>query len=102
MKNTKILTVLGVLLAMGITACGAKTNPSGDSSKGGSGGDKSGTPAHTHVWDSGEVTKAATCDEPGEKTFTCTGEGTCPNNNTKTEAIPALGHQWGTAENVAD
>ena len=96
MANKKILTVLGVLLAMGITACGAKTNPSGGSG----GGDKSGTQSHTHVWDEGRVTKPATCDEPGEKTFTCTGEGTCPNNNTKTEVIPALGHQFGEATKV--
>ena len=96
MVNKKILTVCGVLLAMGLTACGAKTNPSGGSG----GGDKSGTQSHTHVWDEGRVTKPATCDEPGEKTFTCTGEGTCPNNNTKTEAIPALGHQFGDATKV--
>lgn len=43
---------------------------------------------HTHVWDEGKVTKEATCEEKGEKTFTCScGE-------TKTEEIPALGHEW--------
>lgn len=36
-----------------------------------------------HTWDEGEVTKAPTCTEEGEKTFTCTG---C--NETKTEKIP--------------
>lgn len=36
-----------------------------------------------HTWDEGKVTKAPTCTEEGEKTFTCTG---C--NETKTEKIP--------------
>lgn len=41
-----------------------------------------------HAW--GEpVTKAATCTEPGEKTFTCV----C--GATKKETIPATGHSWG-------
>lgn len=35
-----------------------------------------------HTWDEGKVTKAPTCTEEGEKTFTCTG---C--NETKTEKI---------------
>ena len=44
---------------------------------------------HTHAWDEGKVTKEASCTEKGEKTFTCScGE-------TKTEEIPALGHDWG-------
>ena len=40
-----------------------------------------------HEWDEGKVTKEPTCTEKGEKTFTCTK---CP--ATKTEDIPALGH----------
>lgn len=44
-----------------------------------------------HAW--GEpVTKAATCTEPGEKTFTCV----C--GATKKETIPATGHSWGEPE----
>ena len=40
---------------------------------------------HTHRWDGGTVTKAATCAAAGVKTYTCTcGE-------TKTEPIPATG-----------
>ena len=39
-----------------------------------------------HVWNDGEETKAATCKEQGETTFTCTVCGT-----TKTEPIPATG-----------
>ncbi|MBQ6164944.1 MAG: RICIN domain-containing protein [Clostridia bacterium] len=42
-----------------------------------------------HVWDSGEVTKNATCTEAGEKILTCTLCG-----ETKKEEIPASGHSW--------
>ena len=38
---------------------------------------------HTHTWNSGTVTKAATCSAAGVKTYTCT---VC--NATKTETIP--------------
>ena len=44
-------------------------------------------PALGHTWDSGKVTKAATCTTDGEKTYTCT---TC--QKTRTETIPATGH----------
>ena len=43
----------------------------------------------THSWDSGKITKPATCTEAGEKTFTCT---LC--ETTRTEEIPATGHTW--------
>ncbi len=49
--------------------------------------------SHTHTWDSGEVTKAATCTETGTMTYTCTE---C--NETKTETIAATGHTWGDWE----
>ncbi len=42
-----------------------------------------------HTWGEPEVTKAATCTEAGEKTFTCV----C--GATKKEAIPATEHSWG-------
>lgn len=42
--------------------------------------------AHTHTWDGGTVTLAATCSTEGVKTYTCSG---C--SETKTEAIPATG-----------
>ena len=42
-----------------------------------------------HVWDNGEVTKAATCKAEGEKTFTCT---LC--EDTKTEPIAKLSHTY--------
>ena len=46
-----------------------------------------------HAWDNGVVTKAATCEEAGVMTYTCTKCGA-----TKTEAIAALGHKWGEWE----
>lgn len=45
------------------------------------------TAALGHDWDNGKVTKAATCTADGVKTFTCK---TC--KETRTEAIPATGH----------
>ncbi len=44
---------------------------------------------HSCVWDSGYVSVEATCTATGVKTFTCTDEN-C--GDTKTEPIPALGH----------
>lgn len=46
-----------------------------------------------HEWNDGKITTAATCTTDGVKTFTCTREG-C--GETKTETIPALGHNYGT------
>lgn len=43
-----------------------------------------------HTWGEPEVTKAATCTEAGEKTFTCTVCGA-----EKQEPIEATGHSWG-------
>ena len=46
-----------------------------------------------HTWDSGKVTKAATCKEAGVKTYTCTTAG-C--GATKTESIAkTTNHKWG-------
>ena len=42
------------------------------------------------TFNNGVETKAATCTEPGVKTFTCSGCG-----GTYTVAIPATGHAWG-------
>ena len=46
-----------------------------------------------HTWNSGVITKAATCTESGIKQYTCT---TC--NATKTETIVALGHDYRVTE----
>ena len=51
-----------------------------------------------HTWDSGKITKAATCTESGTKTYTCTS---C--NTTKTEEIPATrNHQNTELRNVKE
>lgn len=47
------------------------------------------TVTNAHEWNSGKVTSKATCTADGVKTFTCTKCG-----DTRTEAIPALGHEW--------
>lgn len=45
-------------------------------------------PALGHDWDQGEVTEAATCTEPGTRTFTCRRDP----SHTRPEVIPASGH----------
>ena len=59
--------------------------------------DKLENPCEAHKWDDGKVTKAATCTEAGEKTYTCTVCG-----KTKVETIPALGHVDANKDNVCD
>lgn len=44
-----------------------------------------------HDWDEGTVTTEPTCDHDGVRTYTCRRSG-C--GWTRTEAIPALGHDW--------
>jgi hypothetical protein len=51
-------------------------------------------PVHSHSWDSGTVTQAATCTSNGVKTYKCScGE-------TKSETINATGHDWVTQTTV--
>lgn len=45
-------------------------------------------PATGHDWDTGKITKEATCEETGEKTYTCANCGAI-----KTEEIKAFGHK---------
>ena len=73
----------------GSTTGGSTTGGSttGGSTTGGGTTGGSETEECKHEWDEGKVTKEPTCTEKGEKTFTCTK---CP--ATKTEDIPALGH----------
>ena len=52
-------------------------------------------PAKGHSWNSGVVTKGATCTVAGVKTYTCT---TC--RGTKTESIPATGHRHTEVRNA--
>ena len=53
-------------------------------------------PKKEHSWDTGKVTKAATCTETGVKTYVCQS---C--SITRTEDIPALGHKIVTDAAVA-
>ena len=48
-----------------------------------------------HEWDDGEITKAATCTEEGEKTYTCTVCG-----HTRTESVAKSAHTEETDEAV--
>ena len=41
-----------------------------------------------------EITKAATCEEAGEKTYTATFENSLFKTQTKTEEIDPIGHDW--------
>lgn len=45
---------------------------------------------HQHDWNDGVITTPASCTEDGVITYTCPSCG-----ETKTEAIPATGHDWG-------
>ena len=54
-------------------------------------------PTGDFVWDSGTVTKPATCTEKGVRTYTCTSS-----SHTKTEDIPALNHNFDGQEYVSD
>ena len=84
MKNTKILTVLGVMLAMGLTACGGKSN------QGGGSGDT--TSQHTHSWGDWTEVTPATCTEAGSK------ERVCECGQKDTQPITALGHDFQDGE----
>lgn len=52
---------------------------------------------HEHVWGDGVVTMEPTCTTPGVKTYTCS---IC--QKTKTEEIPATGHQHTEVRNVKE
>lgn len=66
-------------------------NIGNNTSSGGTSGGNNTVVEHTHTWNSGVVTKEATCIDTGIKTYTCTSCG-----QTKTETIEALGgkHTW--------
>jgi hypothetical protein len=66
------------------TEVGTESSATADTSK----ANTETTVAHTHSWDGGTITQAATCTGNGVKTYTCScGE-------TKTETINATGHTW--------
>lgn len=104
MKKYKLFTVLGAILAMGITACGG---PSGSSeSKEESAApvssevssekeSKSSSQKHTHSYVEDPTQRVEpTCDQDGKKVEKCEcGE-------TKNTPIKALGHEWGEPTHV--
>ena len=104
MKKFKILTVLGILLAMGITACN-KGGDNGGAQQGGDaasvseqqGGGSDSTPAHTHKWGSWSVVpgQEPTCTEAGKEQRACKE---CDAVETRDKA--ALGHDWENATPV--
>lgn len=61
------------------------------------GSDSSHVERAAHNWNSGTVTTAATCTTAGTKTYTCNDCG-----GTKTETIPATGHNWGGWTRISD
>jgi hypothetical protein len=66
------------------TEVGTESSATADTSK----ANTETTAMHTHSWDGGTITQAATCTGNGVKTYTCScGE-------TKTETINATGHTW--------
>ena len=75
MKQIKFLGVIGLALALGLTACGGGGNKS--SSK------------HTHNWGDYVTVKEATCTEDGSQERVCKD---CGEKQTKT--IKAA-HKWG-------
>ena len=90
MKKAKILAVLGILLAMGLTACqpadnGGQSQAAPESQQ--SGGESQGE--HKHSFGDWVQTKAPTCTEKGEE------EQVCECGEKKTRAVNALGHDWG-------
>ena len=79
-------------------------NPSGKIEYYAPGSGMTGTPNKTvtnptgdFVWDSGRVTKPATCTEKGVRTYTCSSS-----SHTRTEDIPALNHSFAGQAYVSD
>ena len=93
MKKSKILAVFGILLAMGITACGGNggDNKSQDAPKTqeSAGGESQPASDHKHSYGEWKQTKAPTCTEKGEE------EQVCECGDKKTRSVAALGHDWG-------
>lgn len=80
-RKIRLLSVLSAVVmgtTMGLTACGG-----------------GGVAEHDHVWNDGEITKEATCQAEGTKTYTCTVEG-C--EQTKTEPVSKKAHVWNGGE----
>lgn len=83
MKHTvKILTLVATLVAViGLAGCSPNIDAKPQEQN-----------TQQETWDDGVVTTEPTCTTEGVKTYTCT------NGETRTEIIPALGHDYGDWE----
>lgn len=94
MKKSKILAVFGILLAMGITACGGNNGDNksqdGPKTQESAGGESQPASDHKHSYGEWKQTKAPTCTEKGEEEQVCEECG-----EKKTRSVAALGHDWG-------
>ena len=107
MKKVKILSILGILLAMGVTACGGKpseqpsdsgntpaseqsSNPTSDESS------KPSESQHKHSYGQWTTTAEPTCTEAGSK------ERVCECGDKQVEEIPALGHDFSDGAEKVD
>lgn len=83
MKHTvKILTLVATLVAViGLAGCSPNIDAKPQEQN-----------TQQETWDDGVVTTEPTCTTEGVKTYTCT------NGETRTESIPALGHDYGDWE----
>ena len=94
----KIVCFVVLTCILMVTSCSNQPTPSGNA------GDSSGTQdpgsnpgsdlipdiaPHTHVWDSGNITKSSSCTSQGSMKYVCTYEGCTAS---KVVTIPALGH----------
>ena len=88
-----VQSVINTMVGADISAKTLDSAKTVTSSASGSGSTDSGSstpkPVHTHSWDEGVDTKAATCVDGGIRTLTCTG---C--HQTKKVTIPKLGHTF--------
>ena len=91
MKHTKLLTAVVAILALGMTACGAKANSGSGSKAGGNTSSK-----HTHSFGEWTEVTPPSCDVAGSEKRTCS---TC--NEVETRETEPLGHQWGAAQDIA-
>ena len=99
MRKTKILAVFGVLLAMGLTACGGGTNKSsGEGSQSQSQSSQSTQTSSTHKHSYGEWTrtKEPTCLEKGSE------KRVCACGDEQTREVDALGHDFKNGTVVGD
>ena len=103
MKKGKIISILGVMLAMSLVACGGNSGDKSEASSeqqtsqaSSSKESKSSSQAHKHSYVEDPTQKVdPTCDQPGKTVAVCE----C---GAKQETpIKALGHQWGAAVDVA-